>query len=79
MEVVAITTSRGVFALKKLVTQGQLVDRLVGRERESENNAHYSLPKGSPIRLSVAKEGFPKKHCANIRATVLWKVCFLKK
>ena len=74
----AITTSRGVFALKKLVTQGQLVDRLVGRERESENNALYSIPTGSPIRLTVAKERFPKKHCADIRATFLWKEYFLK-
>ena len=45
---------------KKLVT-GRAANRVAGRVTgrvvglESENNAHYSLPTGSPFRLSVAK------------------------
>ena len=37
---------------EKLVTERRLVGRLA--DLESENNAHYSLPTGSQIRLSVA-------------------------
>ena len=41
-----------------MVTQGGSVGRSAGRpvgRPVGENNAHYSLPTGSPFRLSVAK------------------------